>query len=566
MSSSRAVSAGLRRPTVSLGPLPHRRRGGDAAGVAAATADDDAHVEQSWRELLVGSLALFGHHVLGLEVADFALEWCEDIERYARLARLAPRDHGKSVWFTYAYPIWRAWGDPRCEVYLFSATLDQAMEFVDIILYGKNNLKGLVDIPELEHLVPNLEDFRKNPRVRLNRADVVLTNGSRIRAAGYGKKMRGRHPKYVVLDDVLNDEDMWSEAVRKKNIAYFQSAISNMVMPSVQYADYFEGGQCLVVGTPFAVNDLYGYLRDNASYNFRKYSAIIRDGGVERALFPWRWSLEQLRAKRKEIGAVAFAREIECEPISEDMRVFPSHLFEPLYDKLLCLRPSKELLRARGIVAYGGVDIARSATVGADFFVIYVLGKDAQGGRYILDIVRSKGLPFRRQLEQIALVSDLYDCALVNIEANAMQQIYTQEMRRLTDVPVKEFVTLASNKYPLDRGVPGLRILLENEKLRIPRGDAYSIEMTDIWMGEMQSFGFVDGKLQGVGSHDDTVMAFWMAEEAARSGGFSFAFDEQRGSESFDQPEDKDGGEDYRDVLLGGRAERGDDDASLFGE
>ena len=29
------------------------------------------------------------------------------------------------------------------------------------------------------------------------------------------------------------------------------------------------------------------------------------------------------------------------------------------------------------------------------------------------------------------------------------------------------------------------------------------------------------GKLQGVGSHDDTVMAFWMADQAARVGGAS---------------------------------------------
>ena len=49
----------------------------------------------------------------------------------------------------------------------------------------------------------------------------------------------------------------------------------------------------------------------------------------------------------------------------------------------------------------------------------------------------------------------------VIIEANAMQQIYTDVMRRMTDIPVKEFVTTAVNKYPLDKGVPGLRIVLE---------------------------------------------------------------------------------------------------------
>lgn len=926
-------------PTRSYRPLPHRIREeeldpGPAADFSVVVEHDELEIDDAYEDLLRSNLALFARDVLGLEMPPHMIEWCEDITIHCRLARLAARDHGKSTIFSYAYPIWRAWSEPRCEIYLFSKTLDQAQEFLDTIIYGKNNLRGLVDIPSLDNLVPNLEDFRANPRVRLNRADVVLTNGSRIRAAGYGKAMRGRHPKYVVCDDVLNDEDMWSETVRKKNISYFQSAISNMVMPSTQHEDWFEGGQCLVVGTPYAVPDLYGYLAENKVYHFKKYPAIVRDKhGNDRALFPWRWSLAQLREKRRDIGAVAFSREIlccrpgtyvetsegprriedvrqgtlvlthtgmwrpvrramrsrhdgdlvrvkgglcvtpnhpvltqeqwvsagllqygdlvhhprpaprneararirltdglrvpylltrdkkriyargsavhlasgsvgrsgaksvpkelavdadlmrlfglwlaeghatdkhvvwsfgaheretlaaevvsvvraklgleakiwgdarrssiqvvvgscilsdfmrrefgsgaaqkrvplwirdlppellwqlvlgyvdgdgyvvgqsmqvgsvserllmdvrfllarcglfstlrlmrrakagqiqgrpvnyracwsltcaggsgaalaarrlpersflwgetrpsrmayrgfvynlevegdnsyvadgvavhNCDPVSEDMRIFPSYLFPPLYDKHLQMRPSLELLRQRGITAYMGVDIARSANVGADYFVIFVQGKDANGTRYLLDIVRSKGLSFRRQLEQIALVSKQYEPALVYIESNAMQQIYTQEMRRLTDVPVKEFVTLATNKYPLDKGIPGLRILLENEKYVVPRGDEYSTERTDLWMSEAMSFGFVEGKLQGIGEHDDIIMAWWMAEEATKAGGFSFAFDgDGPGNDAFDTPEGEDD-EDYRDVLLGTKEERGDNDASLFGE
>ncbi len=67
----------------------------------------------------------------------------------------------------------------------------------------------------------------------------------------------------------------------------------------------------------------------------------------------------------------------------------------------------------------------------------------------------------------------------------------------------------------------------------IPRGDDYSVRTTDIWMNECQQFGFVDGKLQGIGEHDDTVMAWWFCEEAIRAGGFSFAFgdDDDEGDE-----------------------------------
>ncbi len=525
----------------------------------------DPYWRDIYTQMLKESLPLFARDILGMELSPHLMDWGEAVNEQSRLAVLAARDHGKSAFFSYAYPIWRAWSEPGCEVYLFSRTLEQAQEFLDIILWGRNNLQGMVDIPELSHLVPTKEDFRTNPRVRLNKQDVIFTNGSRIRAVGYGKAIRGRHPKYVVLDDVLNDNDMWSETERNKNISYFQSAIVNMIMPSTQHEGYFEGGQGIVVGTPYHMADLYAWLMDNEVWEFMRYPGIVSDPetGDERALFPWRWSLKQLYHKKKEIGSVAFSREILCLPITDDISMFPSYMFPPLYDKVLCLKPTLEEIRARGWEVYFGVDIARSASVGADYFVIFALAKDRHGQRFIVDIHRSKGLPFRKQLETLALMAQRYDPTLVLIESNAMQQIYTDEMRRMTDIPVKEFVTLATNKYPLDRGVPGLRIVLENEKLTIPKGDEYSRATTKIWESEASQFGYVEGRLQGIGMHDDTVMAWWFAEEAIKLGGFSFAFGDEEGEANDGFDGDLDGDESLDDILVGSADERGGE--SFFG-
>jgi len=556
-------------------PLPHH----SSAPVEADTGPDSDYLvvfdgvsqeDPYWRtlydQLLRESLPLFAKDVLGMEVPPHLMEWGELVVTQARIAVLAARDHGKSAFFSYAYPIWRAWSEPGCEVYLFSRTLEQAQEFVDMIVWGRNNLRGMADIPELSKLVPSLEDFRLNPRVRLNRSDIVLTNGSRIRAVGYGKAIRGRHPKYVVLDDVLNDNDMWSETERSKHITYFQSAISNMVMPATQHEGWFEGGQCIVVGTPYHMADLYAYLQNNIVYAYRRYPGIIMDKqGNEAALFPWRWSVDQLRRKKLEIGSVAFSREILCLPVTDDISIFPSYLFPPLYDRVLCLKPTKEEIRARGWEVYFGVDIARSASVGADFFVVFCMAKDRHGQRTVIDIHRSQGLGFRQQLETIAMLAERYEPALILIESNAMQQIYTDEIRRMSDLPVKEFVTTATNKYPLDKGVPGLRIVLENQKITIPKGDEYSRRVTGIWEAEASQFGFVNGKLQGIGVHDDTVMAWWFAEEACRAGGFSFAFgeDDDESNDGFKSgPDEAD--DDYTDILIGPESERGEGAAKLF--
>lgn len=479
-----------------------------------------------YTRMLSESICLFAQDVLGLTIAPFMLDWEDLILKHRRIGTLAARDHGKSTFWTYAYPIWRAVFEPGCEVYLFGKTQEAAYEYLDIILYGKGNLRGMVDIPSISHLVPSREDAIRNPRLKLNKGRVRLHNGSSIRCVSWGKSTRGRHPKYVVCDDVLSDEDMWSETTRKKNIEYFKGAITNMPPPD---------GQLIVVGTPFHAADLYNFLRTNVAYIFKRFPGILREVGKERALFPQRWTLEGLYRKKEEIGPVAFAREILCEPVTDDLSIFPSYLFPPLHDSQMMLRPKKSVIKENGWSVYMGVDLALSANVGADYTVIFVIAKGANGHRYLLDIVRSKGLEFRAQLSLIEKVARRYDPNLIFIEANLFQRIFSDEMRRTTDLPVKPFITLAQNKNPLDRGIPSLRILLENQKYTIPfnRQDPYTIEMVSTWEGEASQFGFVDGKLQGIGEHDDTVLAWWMAEEACKAGGFTFAMgdDEETGED-----------------------------------
>lgn len=511
----------------------------------------DQYTEEDWdavyEEMLRVSLCLFSRDVLGLTIGPHMLEWGELVETEQRLALIAARGHSKSTFFSYAYPIWRAWAEPGCEVYLFSGTQDQSIEFLDIILYGRSNLKGMIDIPELEHLVPGRYSAsrKKGANTRLNKTDVRLTNGSRIRVLGYGKKTRGRHPKYVVLDDVLSDDDMYSQTTRQKNISYLNSAIANLPPPN---------GQIISVGTPFHAADMWGFLADNPVYTLRKYPGIITDEetGEQRALFPSLWSLEELFKKKQEIGSVAFTREILCQPISDDLSLFPSYLFPPLYDDTQILKPTLKSIRERELSVYAGVDVAFSANVGADYFVIFIIGEDRHGNHYILDIYRNKGIAFHDQLKLIEWHCVRYGVDLCLIESNQAQRLLSDELKRTTNLPIKEFYTRAQNKYPLDRGIPGLRINVENHKTIIPRGDVYSKVVTGIWIEECQQFGFVDGKLQGAGAHDDTVMAWWMATEAAKMGSFSFSVGEEDGDDAAESELlGEDGSEDWESVLLG---------------
>lgn len=435
-------------------------------------------------------------------------EWDYLLTTYDRLCILAPRDHGKTFFFDFAYPIWKAINQPNGSGFIFSATQEQASRILGDIRHE------IETNPRLKWLVPARKDKWSETRVR-------LSNGHQIFARGFGTKVRGAHPTWIVVDDGLNDETAYSEVTRRKQIDYFYTAITNMIVP---------GGQIIVVGTPFHQADLYADLQKNPEYEFRRYRAINKQkDGTEQPLWPERYSLDRLERRRSEIGVIRFTREFGCDPIADDMSLFPGWLFkgDPTEQYAVKLGAPKEFWNDVGIMAFMGVDFAMSSTVSADYTVVWTMGVDSNGNRWIMDIQREKGLGFQEQLGLIVTVARKYDPAMIFLEANQMQRIFGDELIRSTDLPIKQFTTSAQNKNALDKGVPSLRVLLENQKFRIPRGDRRSVELTDEWVAEMRAFTWADGKLQSVGTHDDTVMGCWICDQAIRQGAFGYSFGDE---------------------------------------
>ena len=467
-------------------------------------------------EILSGppELPYNGHFLLG----PHHLEWSELVRTKNRICVLAPRDHGKTYFFDFAFPIWKAIKLRGGSGFIFSATQDQASRILGDIK------QELETNPKLQYLVPDTTIGSKGKK--WSSTAIQLNNGHRIYARGFGTRVRGAHPAWIVVDDGLNDETAYSEVIRKKQIDYFYMAVSNMCIP---------GGQIIVAGTPYSENDLYADLAVNEEYTFRRYPAL--HGEPPQALWPGRYSLEQLEAKKREIGSLRFTREFLAEPVSDDMSLFPGYLFKgaPTEVFTLTLGMSKDIYDRLGVTIFMGVDFAMSSSAAADFTVITVLGVDKWGNRWLIDMKRGKGLPYQTQLSMINELGHKYDPALIFLESNQMQRIFGDELIRTTDLPIKKFIT-GAQRNTLDKGVPSLRVLLENGKFRIPRGDKASIEMTNLWIDEMRAFTWVDGELKSVGAHDDTVFSMWIADQAIRAGGFSFDFgDDLRTSGSLDK-------------------------------
>jgi hypothetical protein len=435
----------------------------------------------------------------------------------------AARDHGKSYFWDVAFPIWKAEFYQPSDIYIFSSSQSMAEDRLN------ETRRELLNNPRHAHLLPsgNID------RIWNKRELVVGPSRTRIRARGWGVRVRGGHPPVIVCDDVLDDRCLYSETIRKKAEDYFFSVLVGMITPE---------GQIIVCGTPFHFADLYAKIEETKVYAVSTFKALNRGADGElTSLFPERYSVAQLLHKRdREIGTARFAREYQAQPLTDEASLFPSHLFEGKGIRVpYKLGMPAAYWEERGAVRYAGVDIAMSSSSSADYFVMFSVAVDPQGNRWIANIRRKKGLGFQQQLDIIKEEFALLRHDVIHIESNQMQRVWTDELRATTDLPIRAFFTsgvqpaqpwkrgmtsITMGKHSLDRGVPSLRMGLENKKWRIPRGDAKAIAATDIWIGEMQCMSMQGGKVVSVGEHDDLVMACWMTETAVQLGGASFYF------------------------------------------
>lgn len=456
------------------------------------------------------------------------LEWGDLVHRYNKLCINAARDHGKSYYFSNAYCAWKlySYAKPKSSVfsarptksnsnrgYLFSFSLQQSVDLMEI-------LKGTIESNDI--LKDRLFPDSRNSGAWAS-TNIVCRNGARLTCKGFGSSVRGAHPYWIVVDDGLKDNVIYSALQRQKSIDYFHAVIMNMLVP---------GGQIIVVGTPFHASDLYGDLRSKSKFATHnkngwfviEYPAIFPDG---RILWPQRWSFFDLMDKKATQGNIIFSRENLCRPITNEASIFPLKVLE----RSLVRMENYTLVRNRDdfpikfnkVVV--GCDFAISANVGSDYTVFTVWGVDDETGeRWLLHFYRDKGKTFHEQMQILRGINARFRPDSMVMEQNTFQQIFVQESDK-QGLPVIGHTT-GIDKYDLKTGWPGLAIDFERGKIHIPTGDKYSQDVKDLIFSDLGSVAFTDKGLESVGEHDDISSSFWLAKLGANliTTGFKYTF------------------------------------------
>lgn len=480
----------------------------------------EQRVAESLEEILRNkSLTYFITSVLPyFQLGWHHLEWGDLVMMYNKLCIEAARDHGKSYYFSNSYAIWQLYKYAALKRgiynarpttansnrgYLFSFSLQQSVDLMEI-------LKGTIEGSDIlkERLYP---EGGKSGGAWAS-TNIMCKNGARLTCKGFGSSVRGAHPYWIIVDDGLKDNVIYSQLQRQKSIDYFHSVIMNMLVP---------GGQIIVVGTPFHANDLYGDLKSKSiqatgnknGWFVIEYPAIFPDGKI---LWPQRWGFRDLMDKRTTQGNIIFSRENLCRPITNESSIFPLKVLERSLVRMenYVLVRNRDDFPIKFTKVVVGCDFARSANVGADYTVFTVWGvDDATGERWLLYFYREKGLTFHEQMQVLKGINQRFRPDTMILEQNVFQEIFVEEGAR-QGLPVVGHTT-GIDKFDLKSGWPGLAIDFERGKIHIPIGDKHSQDVKDLIFSDLGSVAFTDKGLESVGEHDDISSSFWLAKLGA---------------------------------------------------
>tara|TARA_R100001594_G_scaffold61103_4_gene95189 strand:+ start:9802 stop:11238 length:1437 start_codon:yes stop_codon:yes gene_type:complete len=436
-------------------------------------------------ELSKTSFPYFFQNVLGLKYPEYMQEWFESMQSTDRTVIVCSRDHGKSV-FMHSWVVWNL--------------IFQEPPF-QMLYISSNQKQTLVHMREIDRIfnLPALKQFKPSRGWAIG--NIQLTNGNAILERSVGSQIRGLHPQEIIIDDPLKEFSL--SAIQKVTDWFFGDMI-----PTLHHT-----ANLRMIGTPFTYTDIFSQLEENDAYTVRKYPCL---NAMNEPLWPERWNYEALMQRKAEIGSLKFTREYMCIPVSTGTALFDPDYIENCKNKDYVLKLGNRI--DKGYKYYVGVDPAISTD--GDYNVIIVLEVDDEKNKTIVHVDRAKNVEFRENIDKIRLIGKIFQPEIVLYETNTFAKAFTQELRSMTDLNIKDFNTTRKKKQEI---ILNLQMNIENGKLNFPYGDNNSKRMTTTLIEELSMFTITDsGRFEGVGAHDDLVMGLALANAATQTPSESF--------------------------------------------
>jgi len=254
----------------------------------------------------------------GFQATRFSEYLCSALERLRpgdRLIVNAPPGHGKST-IVQAWQAWKLGQRPHSRLLTLSASEALAVRNSKIV-------RGFI------------QDERfpwPSCKVKSDSSSVSAwetSQGNSVRTFGAGSTITGFRAEYVSVDDVQADE---GTAVTRDSLEqWFRNVLSTRLEPD---------GIAVVIQTRWSMDDLVQRLKDGDSgsqwqiLNFEAINESENDPlgrAIGEALWPERWGVDTLLARKAEVGSAYFGTAYQGHPAPAGGRIFLPAWFESRY-------------------------------------------------------------------------------------------------------------------------------------------------------------------------------------------------------------------------------------------
>lgn len=221
-----------------------------------------------------------------------------------RICVAMPPRHSKSSLITLAYPLWLIVHNPNLNILIVNASFSLSERFgIQLREY----------IREYGALFGLKLSKAKQSATTLMFEDLngKLYTGS-IRLMGANATITGMDADYVILDDIIKNEEDTTPSALNKTYEWFQHVLLQRIEPHTRL---------LILHTRWNTNDLQGILKKKfpEDYVFVEYPAILKDNTP---LWSQRYSIQELEKKREEVGDRMFEALYQQHPIDDTTDFF----------------------------------------------------------------------------------------------------------------------------------------------------------------------------------------------------------------------------------------------------
>lgn len=374
------------------------------------------------------------------------IAWLTRAEAKTHQLVLLPRDHQKSAIAAY-YVAWLITRNPAIRILYVSATSTLAVKQLKFI-------KDILTSPNYKFYWPEMVNTKDNDREKWTDSEIAVDHPKRkeesirdatVFTAGLTTTIVGLHCDYAILDDVVVDDNAYTNDGREK------------VRAQASYLASIAGteGRQLVVGTRYHPKDLYsdflsqvvtlydedtGEQTDSYSlYEVFEKQVESRGDGTGEFIWPrqqrkdgkWFGFNQQILAQKKAqyFDQTRFRSQYYNDPSDTSSSPIKQEHFQYYQRNAIKQIGSDWYMGDRRLNVFASIDFAYSLSKAADFTCICVIGVDSLNNYYVLDIERFKTNSIKEYFDKILQTYNKWSFKKLRAEITAAQSVIVKDLK-----------------------------------------------------------------------------------------------------------------------------------------